>query len=270
MNRQITLLQIKDVSKSFEGSAGLRTNILEEINFSVDASDSGSQGSIISILAPFGSGKSTLLKIISGIENPSDGEVLLNGKNIHHSGMKIPYLPEKPSSFPWLNVKQNLEFGMKVNKNSTKEIDIQNLIDLVGLKGYESHFPNNRSLGFRFRIELARALTQNPALILIDDSFKAMDSETREEVYNLLVNVSIELKKVFVISTTNVVEAIRLSDRILLMSSKPGKIIKEIVSEPESISKEEPFKSEKFTYLKNEIENAFSTAKIISTINFSV
>ena len=270
MSKEVPLLLLNNISKFYEGTTGLKINILEEINFSIDASDAGSQGSIISVLAPFGSGKSTLLKIIAGIENPSNGEVLLNGKNIHKSDIKIPYIPEKPSSFPWLSVEQNIQFGMRLNKNELNKTTTQSLINLVGLKGYENHFPHNKSLGFRFRIALARALTLNPTLILIDDSFKTMDSETREEMYNLLINISIELKKVFVISTTNVVEAIRLSNMILLMSSKPGRIIKEIISEPENILKEETFKSEKFTHLKNEIENAFRNAKIINTINFSV
>jgi NitT/TauT family transport system ATP-binding protein len=264
LNKNDPLLQVNNVNKFFTGDAGYKVNVLEEIDFSTGFSE------ILSILAPFGSGKSTLLKIISGIESPSDGEVLLGGKPINNSGIKIPYITEKASSFPWLNVKQNIEFGMKSNTNGSKDIKTQDLVNLVGLKGYENHFPHNKSTGFRFRISLARALAQDPPLILIDDSFKAMDPETRGEIYNLLFNISTELKKTFVVATTNVVEAILLSNRILLMSTKPGKIIKEIASEPGNLLKEDLYKSEKFTYLKNQIENTFREAKIINTINFSV
>ena len=268
MNNTTSLLQVKNVSKFLIGDAGYKINILEGIDFSISISDTGS--SIISILAPFGSGKSTLLKIIAGIESLSNGEVLLNGKPVHRSGIKIPYITEKPSSFPWLNVLQNIEFGMKFNKDSSRKVKTPEIVDLVGLNGYENHFPNNKRTGFRFRISLARALSINPPLILIDDSFKAMDPVTREEIQNLLINISGELKKSFIIATTNVVEAILLSSRILLMSGKPGTIIKEIESKPENLLKGDLYESEKFTYLKNQIENTFRDAKIINTINFSV
>jgi ABC-type nitrate/sulfonate/bicarbonate transport system ATPase subunit len=268
LNQPIPLLQLTNVSKSFVGDAGHKISVLEGVDFSIDISEKGS--SIISILSPFGSGKSTLLKIISGIERPSDGEVLLNEKNVHQSELKIPYISEKPSSFPWLNVEQNIEFGIRLNKNGLKEMKTNDLINLVGLRGYENYFPHNKSNGFRFRIALARALVQNPPLILIDDSFKAMDPETREEIHSLLISASVELRKTFIIATTNVVEAISLSNRILLMSGKPGRIIKELTSEPENAFKEDIYKSEKFTHIKNQIENTFREEKIINTINFSV
>ena len=150
--------------------AGARKHVLENIDFSIIQNPEA--GQIISILAPYGSGKSTLLRIIGGIENPSAGEVLLNNVNYKTSAQKIIYLSEEPSSFPWLNVRHNLMFASEINSNNGIEKNINNIISLVGLNGYENHFPDNASIGFRFRISLARALIINPKFILIDDSLK--------------------------------------------------------------------------------------------------
>ena len=259
---QNSLLKLESINKTYSSEAGLKINVLKDISFEIPSFDGGI---ITSILAPFGSGKSTLLKIISGISEQSSGKIYYNGSEKKE---RIPFIPENPSSFPWLNVKQNIEFGL--NLSEKKKYNLPNLISFVGLSGYEDHYPNNKSLGFRFRISLARALALNTSLILIDDSFKLMNKESREEIYNLLNEISSYQKQNFILTTTNLIEAIQLSDKIFLMSKKPGRIIKEIEIDKSIKPQLNEHKSEKFTMLKNEIEDAFETVESLTTINYSL
>jgi len=253
------LIKIDNLSKSFPAEAGLKINVLQDITFNIPKSE---KGIITTILAPFGSGKSTLLKIISEIIKPDSGEI-----NFNETNKIIPLIPEKPSSFPWLNVKENIEFIL--NQHNENQ-DVNRIISLVGLSGYENHYPHNKSIGFRFRISLARALAVNPSLILIDDSFKMMKAESRGEIYDLLLNLSLNLKQNFIIATTNLIEAVRLSDKIILMSKKPGRIIKEFNLSGEDRLKIADHKSEIFTAIKSEIEAAFEAVDTLSTINYSL
>jgi len=254
------LVKLESISKTYSVEGGLKIDVLQDINFKIDTSE---RGTITTILAPFGSGKSTLLKIIAGLIEPSGGKIFF--KDDHH---KIPYITEKPSSFPWLNVRKNIEVSM--NLKTSKETDIQSLISLVDLAGYEDHFANNKSVGFRFRISLARALAVNPSLILIDDSFKVMKRESRGEIFDLLINISSRQNLNFVLATTNLVEAVQLSDKIILMSKKPGKIIKEIHLNNKDRTQLNNHNSEIFTTVKAEIETAFEAAESLTTINYSV
>lgn len=261
-----SLLRLESISKTYSSEAGLNIKAIEDINFEISASENGI---IISILAPFGSGKSTLLKIISGLTEPSGGKI-----HFGTSGKKgiIPLIPEKPSSFPWFSVKQNIELGMNLSED--KKYSLDDLISLVGLSGYEDHFPNNKSLGFRFRISLARAMAISPSFILFDDSFRQMNNESREEIYNLLNELSSYQNQSrfagIILATTNLIDAIRISDKILLMSKKPGRIIREIRIDKKDRSQLNNYKSEKFTILKNEIEETFQSVESLTTINYSL
>lgn len=266
MNNRTNLLSVQNLSKSYTSVSGLRLTILKDLNFSFNTVHE--KGKIISILAPFGAGKSTLLRIISGLENADEGKILLNEEKFETANGEIAYIPEKPASFPWYDVRKNIELPVKAasvkNPNS-----VNNLISIVGLSGYEDHFPHDSSYGFRFRITLARALAVNPKLILIDDSFKIMDAETRNEIYFLIRRISRELNINFLVATTNIHEAIFLSDEILLMKKNPGFIFNQI-------SVHEKFRSAEFKVtdevisFRNEIESLFRKEDNIETTNFSI
>ncbi len=244
-------LEIKNLYKYFHGEAGAKLFVLEDINISNDFNKR--LGSIVSILAPFGSGKSTLLKIISAIEKPSEGTVILNGKPYESSDGQVIYIPEKPSSFPWMSVKQNIQFSTSLNKNEITGID--DAISSVGLTGYEDHFPHEKSTGFRFRISVARALALKPILILLDDPLKNLHGETKKEILELLRNLKEKLNMNFMFSTTNITDAINLSDKIYLMKGHPGKIFKEIDLAKDKLSKNSP---DFYNQVRTEIESAFS------------
>jgi len=261
LNGNNSILKLDSIGKYYLAEAGLKINVLEDISFEIPVSN---EGTITSILAPFGSGKSTLLKIISGVIEKDGGQIFYGDSQ----NKNVPLIPEKPSSFPWMSAKQNIEFGLSLSKK--KKYSVDDLISLTGLSGYSDHHPNNKSYGFRFRISLARAMALNPSFILIDDSFKQMNNETKEEIHQLISDLSFSEKINFIIATTNLVEAIQLSDVIFLMSAKPGKIVHRIETGKKHSPELKNIKSEKFATLKSKIEELFHSVYSIKTINYSV
>lgn len=267
METEKYLLQARNISKYFLMPAGAKNHVLEDINLSVKHVEE--KGKIISILAPFGSGKTTLLKIIAGLEKPESGEILFKGKNYKTDLQKIIFIPEKPSSFPWLNVKQNLTFASEVNKNNTNGNDINEIISLTGLTGYENHFPHDGSIGFRFRISLGRALVVKPDIILIDDSIRMLDIETKEEIYYLMNDISIKLNIIFIFATTNISSAIKLSDSMFLMKKNPGFIFHKFDLNKEP-GKRLKLPASNFSAVKDEIEALFKTKNLDEEISFTI
>ena len=249
------ILEVKDVTKYFHGPAGAKNQILENITFRLPA-PSG-RGLFAGIISPVNAGKTTLLKVISCIEKPNSGEIIVEGKNYNSPDGSIAYIPEKPSSFPWMNVKQNIEFALNVSNSSEKKekINIDEVISIAGLTGYEDHYPHEKSSGFRFRISLARALAAGSKIILLDDIFKNLHGETKKEIINLIKLLPKELNRTFIFSTTNINEAILISDKLFLMSHRPCKIIKELDVDQPKLN-ESP---ENISLLKNEIEKYYHT-----------
>ncbi len=198
------VIKIEPFSKNYSDVSGYTVQLFENITFDVETKK------LTTILAPKGAGKSTLLEMVAGIDEVGEN---LNGKRI--------FIPTKSSSFPWLNVHDNILFNLK----NIDDKDFKNVIQFVGLEGYEDHYPNNNSVGFRFRISLARAIIHNPELILIDESISTLPLKRKLEFYSLLRKVTAEKGIPILYSTSSVSEAIRLSDRIILMSQFPAEII---------------------------------------------
>ncbi|MBK8946398.1 MAG: ABC transporter ATP-binding protein [Ignavibacteriae bacterium] len=246
------ILKAENISKHYSDQVGYTIHLLENISFSINKNE------FATILAPKGSGKTSLLKIISGLENPSAGKIISESK-------KIFFIPSKPSSFPWLNVYDNISFNTKLDRNKIDEI-----IKLVGLHGYDEHFLHTKSEGFRFRISIARALANEPDLLVIDEPFNNLNDKTREEIYILLRNI-FNIKKISILfGTTNITEAIFLSDKIYLMKKNPGEIIEKLkvdLSKKREISLME---TEQFQSSRNEIEEIFKTKLQCTLYHFSV
>ena len=199
-------INIEPLSKNYTDLSGYTIRLFENIYFEIEP------GKITTLLAPKGTGKSTILKMIAGIDENSKKSV---GKRI--------CIPTKPSSFPWLSVRENLAFNLK----KVDDDNLEKTIKFVGLEGYEDHFPNNGSVGFRFRISLARAIFNNPELILIDESISTLPLKRKMEFYSLLRKVTTEKGIPIIYSTSLVSEAIRLSDKIILIDQLPSKIVSE-------------------------------------------
>jgi len=258
------ILDIKNLSKSYYNDAGIRQIVLEDINLQVKTSDN--TGSFTSVLAPFGSGKTTLLKLVAGLES-FNGEVSLNGKRIVEPTGEIIYIPEKSSSLPWLDVKENIELPSKLYKPRDKKLhNISDLINLVGLSGYEDFYTSSLPSGFRLRIAIARAMSFNPKFILLDDVLKNLDGETRSELIELLKNLATVKNFSFLLATTNISDAILLSEKIFLMRKNPGQIIKEIKIPKLS----QTDNSEIITQFKNEIEDAFKSQGMFHSVLVSL
>jgi ABC-type nitrate/sulfonate/bicarbonate transport system ATPase subunit len=219
------ILELKNITKYFNIPDGSKQVVLENLSFFMSDAHN-----ITSILAPIGGGKSTLLKMISGLDNDYKGEILSNGTKKNNI---LPYIPEKPASFPWLDVESNIRliFTISGKKGILSNNKLQELIELTGLTSYEKHYPYNKSYGFRFRITLARAMALCPPIILLDDSFKLMDSETKVEIFELIKQIA-SLKNIkFLFASSNITEVVMLSDKILLLKGKPCHLFGEIINE---------------------------------------
>ena len=265
MSTVTDVLELSNVTKVFSDSYGTRKKVLEGISLTIPVDSP----KITSILASFGGGKSTLMKIIAGVEKPTSGEVILRGKKYLQPEGKIVLIPEKSASLPWLNVRKNIELASRLDtcRKNIESREIDDLISLVGLSGYENHYPHNDSFGFRFRISLARALLFNPDVLLLDDCFKKMDSATREEIYNLVFDISKKVGSYFILATTNVLEALRLSGRIFLMSKNPGRIYNDLKIPGEFIRN---YRGEEFSVFVRLIEDAYNKENQLETMNFSI
>jgi ABC-type multidrug transport system ATPase subunit len=246
-----SFLEAHNITKYLNGDAGSKKSIVENLSFSISEKDN-----ITAILAPVRGGKTTILKILAGLDNDYMGDIFLKGFQIKN---KLPYIPEKPASFPWLNVYDNIKIILSIQrKDEISRVRIQELINLVGLTGYENHFPANKSYGFRFRISLARALSNPSPLILLDEPWKQMDPETKGEILNLVKNLSYEGHLKFLITSSNITDVTFLSDKILLLD-KFGKL-----SETISKSSNEP------ELIKNNILNIILKENIVNNTNFSI
>ncbi len=248
------MFELKNISKSFSDESGFKINLLKNVSFSLP------DNKIYSVIGQSGSGKTSLLKIIAGLEIPSEWEI------IKEKDSKILFIPSEPSSFPWLNVKENILFGLK---NSNKA-NLEEVMKMVGLDGYENHFSNNKSLGFRFRISLARTIIRRPNLIVLDEPFTKMNEETKGEVYLLLRDVNNALKIPILLSTSNINEAIFLSDRIFLMKNKPGEVFKSLDVNLTEKRNLDIFLSEDFNKIRMEIENSYMSVGSKTIFNISI
>ena len=244
-----TILKVSHLSKTFEGPVGTKKKLFDDINLNL------SKGQFKSILAPLGSGKSTLLRIIAGLEKADSGEIFITDSNVYTA--KIAFIPSRPSSLPWLNVEKNIEYILKLIAKDSDAGKINEIINLVGLQGYEKHFANNKSIGFRFRISLARALASKPSLILIDEPFNNLDFETKKEIYHLLNDFHNKMDLTFLIATSNISEAVFLSDSVLVVKKNPIKILSEIEITLPKDRRIEIFTDELFDGIRKDIMNIY-------------
>ncbi len=248
------MLEVKNISKNYSDESGYTVNLLKDISFKL------SGNSVYSILAPSGSGKSSLLKIITGLEKQSSGEIVTE-----HSKPLI-YIPSEPSSFPWLNVTENILFGIP----GEKSVDVNTLIKIAGLEGYETHFPHNKSYGFRFRISLARSLANKPSFIIVDEPFNKMDELTKSELYLLIREINLTTQTSFLFTTTNISEAIFLSDHVFLMKKNPGEILESFEINLPKQRDISIFSSNDFIQLRSKIEQSFKKIDSQRLFNISI
>ena len=214
-------LVIENVSKRFQ-SKNKEINVLEKINLEVQ------KGKFICILGPSGCGKSTLLNIIAGLEKPSEGKVFLNGREVLSPGPDRVVMFQESALFPWLKVIDNVEFGMKIRGVPKKERHERALkyLKMVHLTKFKDVYVHQLSGGMKQRVALARALTLDSEVLLMDEPFAALDSQTKNILLLELQRIWWETKKTIIFVTHNIEEAVLLADKVVVMSSNPGKIKK--------------------------------------------
>ncbi len=180
----------------------------------------------LSIVGPSGCGKTTFLGIISGILPATQGNIFLDGKPVTGPRREIAMVFQDSSLFPWRTVMKNVIFGLEIQKVANKEAEkrAQQLIDLVELKGFEHHYPTELSGGMQQRVNLARALAVDPAVLLMDEPFASLDAQTRELMQLELLSVWEKTGKTVVFITHQIAEAIYLSDRLSIFTARPGKV----------------------------------------------
>jgi len=222
----------------------------------------------LTILGPSGCGKSTLLNIIAGFESASDGEVRLDGKVIRDPGPDRGVVFQEYALFPWLNVTQNIEFGLRERgiPKAERRIRVGKQIASVGLGGFEDRFPQELSGGMRQRVALARVLVNDPKILLMDEPFAALDAQTRTIMQTELLRVWSAERRTVLFVTHNIEEAVLLGDRIVVMTARPGRI-KEIVqvklARPRDVTSAEFNGIRRYvgSLLENEVQATFASMR---------
>jgi NitT/TauT family transport system ATP-binding protein len=222
----VPILDIQNLSKSYRQAGGATTMAIGNITCQVEA------GEFVSFVGPSGCGKTTLLMSIAGLQALSSGRVVVNGKEVAGPPPNLVLLFQEynKSLFAWRSVLGNVRFGLDArgDHSAAAEKKAGSLIELVGLKGFEKHYPWELSGGMQQRVAIARALAYEPEVLLMDEPFGSLDALTRLELEDTLLKLWAELKTTILFITHDIEEAIYLSDRIWVLSRRPSQILQEL------------------------------------------
>ena len=223
--RPVTL-EVQGLNKEFE-TAGGSVTALKDINFKTHKRE------FVCVIGPSGCGKSTLIRILAGLETPTSGKMLLDGKEVHGPGPDRGMVFQGYTLFPWLTVKKNVMFGLEQAGHSKQvaEEDARQWIDLVGLTSFVDSYPHQLSGGMKQRVAIARALANQPRILLMDEPFGALDAQTRAKMQSYLMDIWQNIDITILFITHDLDEAIYLADRILVLKAHPGEV-QEIIEVP--------------------------------------
>lgn len=211
-----SIFDVRNVSKTYHGG----TTALQDINLSIEENE------FVCFLGPSGCGKSTLLEMLSGLESPTSGEILFKGELLKNPSNRIGFVFQDASLYPWRTTLKNIELGLEMKgvPKAERRKKAEQYLSLVGLDGFEKKFPHQLSGGMRQRAGIARALVNQPDVLLMDEPFGALDHLTRLQLQKDLLDIWSKEKKTVVFVTHDVGEAVFLADRIVLFTSRPGKV----------------------------------------------
>ncbi len=215
-------VRIRGLSRRF-AAAGGATTALEEIDLDVHANE------FVSLLGPSGCGKTTLLRIVGGLLGPTSGEISIDGGTVADAlrARKFGVVFQDPTLLPWRTVADNAALLLDVTKQRDKREGVRALLSTVGLDGFEQHYPAQLSGGMRQRVALARALALSPEILLMDEPFAALDAITRDRMAEELLRIWDGARSVIFV-THAIAEAVLLSDRVVVMSARPGRIVADV------------------------------------------
>lgn len=214
----MTLLEINQLNKTFVKGKDA-THVLNNIDLHVK------KGEFITIIGPSGCGKSTLLKAMAGLDTEYSGELKLDGERVTGASIKQGVIFQEPRLFPWLTVERNIAASLPLTNSEVKQ-NVEKLIKLVRLEGFEKAYPKELSGGMAQRVSIARALLRKPKILLLDEPFGALDAFTRSHMQDALLDIWREEKTSMVFVTHDIDEAIYLGNKVMIMSARPGTIQK--------------------------------------------
>jgi NitT/TauT family transport system ATP-binding protein len=221
------VIRVENVSKLFRTPDEQTIRALKDISLTV------AYGEFVTVVGPSGCGKSTLIKLIAGFSAPSSGRILYQGEEVRGLNTKVGYVPQESKLFPWLTVEENVGFGLDSKRfpRQERERQVRYFIDLAGLTGFEKYYPSQLSGGMSKRASIMRALAYEPPVILMDEPFGPLDAQTRMVLQDELLKIWEQKRQTIVFVTHDLVEAVALADRVVVMTHRPGKI-KDIIDVP--------------------------------------
>ncbi|PSP37153.1 nitrate ABC transporter ATP-binding protein [Halobacteriales archaeon QH_2_66_30] len=246
----VATIELEDVSKTYD--ANKRDSGVEAVR---NVSMHVESGEFVSIVGPTGCGKSTLMEIVAGLTDPTAGEVTIAGEPVTGPRRDVGVVFQKDSTFPWRTVLENVEFGLQMHGVTFDERRerSRDVIELVGLSGFEDTYPNELSGGMRQRVAIARTLVMNPAVMLMDEPFGALDEQTRIMLGDELLSIAAETEQTTLFITHSINEAIHLSDRVVVMSARPGQIKETVGVDIPRPRNTDVFGSERFNDLSERV-----------------
>ena len=256
-------LSVRNLSKSYPNGNEGETEVLDNISFDVE------EGELLSILGPSGCGKTTLLKIIAGLLDQDEGEVLIDGEKVEPGHNRVGYIFQQESLFPWRTVRQNIEFGLEVKGVSPGKRDraIEESLKIVGMEGLDDHYPHEISGGQARKTEQARSLILSPDILVADEALSNLDAQTRNHLQEEFLRIQAITGSTILFVSHNVDETVFLSNRILMLSNIPAKIIAEYnldLPRPRTRTTQAclAYRSQILDVLRVEQEKAMSTTRL--------
>ena len=215
-----TVISVENVSKSFQTPTQQNLSALINIDLEIR------HGEFVTVVGPSGCGKSTLLKLVAGFSPVSAGRILFQGDEVRGLNTRVGYVPQESKLFPWLTVEENVGFGLDPKRFSRadRERQVSYFIELAGLSGFEKYYPAQLSGGMGKRASIIRALAYEPPVILMDEPFGPLDAQTRMVLQDELLKIWEQKRQTIVFVTHDLVEAVALADRVVVMTHRPGKI----------------------------------------------
>lgn len=235
-------IEIKNINKSFKTRGNSLLPVLEDINLTID------DGELVCLLGPSGCGKTTLLRLIAGLDKPTSGEIVANGEAVKKPSGDRAVIFQQYSLFPWLNVLQNVMYGLERSGKHSKEENIaaaERYLKSVGLIDFKDSYPHELSGGMKQRVAIIRSLLNHSPILLMDEPFSAVDMQNRHSLQEQLIGVWKRFENTIVFVTHDVDEAVYLADKIVMLDKNPGRI-KDIVE----VDLERPRKRESIEFIK--------------------
>ncbi|MDV3127316.1 ABC transporter ATP-binding protein [Mycobacterium sp. 21AC1] len=247
---------VRNLTKEFRVGRG-SVRAVDDVSFTIDDNE------FVSVVGPSGCGKSTLLTVAAGLTDPTGGSVLVDGEVIRGPGRDRGVVFQSYSLFPWLTVRANIEFALRGEELSKAERRSRSLeqLDVVGLADFADVYPAQLSGGMRQRVAIARALSYRPSVLLMDEPFGALDALNRRTMQELLTQVWENHRLTVLFITHDIDEAVFLSDRVLVMSARPGRIVEEVHVELERPRRVEMQSTKEFMELKQHLLSAVTATE---------